>query len=128
VVHHTKRGWATEKSIMKYMEWLHGEISDGCPCALILDIYPTHRTGRVRATAQENDVELLFVPAGGTARFQPMDRRVFGELKARARAEFGRRRWLADGDEIGYDASIDVLTRCWNAIPAENIEKAWNVA
>jgi hypothetical protein len=61
------------------------------PCALVLGVYPGHRTERVIATAEANNVELLFVPAGGTGRFGPMDRLIFGDLKAQARAEFGRR-------------------------------------
>jgi hypothetical protein len=127
LVQHSESGWATENIIINYTEWLHKQIADGCPCALILDVYPTHRTDRVFAIAEAYDVELLFVPAGGTGRFQPMDRRVFGELKARARAAFDRRRWLAEGEEISHDESVDILIQCWNAIPAENIRKAWNV-
>lgn len=127
VVHHSTSGWATENIIIAYIGWLHRQVADGAPCVLILDVYPTHRTDRVFAAAQEDDVELLFVPAGGTGRFQPMDRRIFGELKARARAAFDRRRWLAGGNDIDYDESVEVLARCWRAIPAENVRKAWNV-
>jgi hypothetical protein len=94
---------------------------------LILDVYPTHRTDRVVESAAANDVELLFVPAGATGRFQPLDRRVFRELKARARAEFGRWMWRAGGLDIDYDASIEILARCWAAIAPENVKKAWNV-
>jgi hypothetical protein len=35
---------------------------------------------------EANDVELFFVPVGATGRFQPMDRQIFGGLKARFRA------------------------------------------
>jgi hypothetical protein len=94
-----------------------------CP----MHVYPRHRTERVLATAEANDVELLFVPAGGTGRFQPLDRRVFGELKSRARAEFGRRLGLAGGADIDYETSVDILVTCWNAIPTNNIRNAWNV-
>jgi hypothetical protein len=51
-----------------------------------------------------------------------------GELKARARTAFDRRRWLTGGNDIGYDESVDILARCWSAILAENSRKAWNVA
>jgi hypothetical protein len=49
-----------------------------------------HRTERVIAAAKANNIEPPFIPAGGTSRFQPMGRRLFGDLKARARAEFAR--------------------------------------
>jgi hypothetical protein len=110
-----------------YIEWLHREVADGHPCVLVLDVYPSHRTERVFATAESNDVELLFVPAGDTGRFQPLDRRVFGELKSRARAEFGRRLWLAGGADIDYETSVHILVTSWNAIPTTNIKNAWNV-
>jgi hypothetical protein len=53
-----------------------------------------------------------------------MDRRIFGELKARAPGEFGRRRWLSGRTDIGYDESVTVLARCWDAIPGKNVRKA----
>jgi hypothetical protein len=112
ILQHAVSGWATENLISNYIEWLHREIAQGYPAALILDVYSTHRTDLVFQTATANDVELLFVPAGATGRFHPMDRRIFGELKARARGEFGLRRWLSGRTDIGYDESLAVLARC----------------
>jgi hypothetical protein len=106
---------------------LHREVADGHSCILVLDVYPSHRTDLVFAAAEANDVELLFVPAGGTGRFQPLDRRVFGELKSRARAEVGLRLWRAGGADIDYETSVHILVTCWNAIPTNNIKNALNV-
>jgi hypothetical protein len=127
IFRHTNKGWATENLIVGSLEWLHREIADGLPCILIMDVYPCHRADAVFAAADANDVELLFVPAGATGRFQPMDRRVFGELKARARAEFARRMWSTGQTDVDHDESVRVLIRCWNAIPTSNVKKAWNV-
>jgi hypothetical protein len=127
VVQHTPSGWATDTIIARYIEWLSREITRGLPSILVLDVYPSHRTDLVIETAAANDVELLFVPAGATGRFQPLDRRVFGELKARARAEFGRRMWRAHGADIDHNEGLEILRRCWNAIPPENVRKAWDV-
>jgi hypothetical protein len=126
-IHHTDSGWATEGLIVAYIEWLDREVADGHPCVLIVDVYPSHRTDLVFATAEANDVELLFVPEGGTGRFQPLDRRVFGELKSRARAEFVRRLRLAGGADIDYETRVQILVTCWNAIPTDNNRNAWNV-
>jgi hypothetical protein len=79
-------------------------------------------------TATANDLELLFVLAGATGRFQLMDRQIFWELNARARAEFGRRRWLSGRTGIGYNKSVAVLAKCWDATPGKNVRKAWNIA
>jgi hypothetical protein len=40
---------------------------------LILDVYLARRTEVVVNTAGERDIELLFVPAGGTSEYQPLD-------------------------------------------------------
>jgi hypothetical protein len=127
ILQHTDNGWATENLTSNYIEWLHRDIAQGYPAALILDVYPTHRTDLVFQTATANDVELLFVPAGATGRFQPMARRIFGELKARTRGEFGRRRWLSSRTDISYDESVAVLARCWDVIPGKSVRKAWNI-
>jgi hypothetical protein len=127
IVRHTDSGWSTETIIVSYLEWLSREIASGCPCALILDVYPTHRTELVFDTAAAHDIELLFVPAGATGRFQPLDRRIFGELKARARAEFGRQRWRAGGNDIDYEQSLEILGKSWRSISSENVKNAWNV-
>jgi hypothetical protein len=53
----------------------------------------SHGTKTFLDSADANDVELIFVPPGATERLQLMDRRVFRELKAWARAEFACRIW-----------------------------------
>jgi hypothetical protein len=76
ILRHSKSGRATENVIVEFSEWLHRETANYRPCVLIIDVYPSHRTERVLATAEAEDVELLFVPAGGTGRFKPIDRRI----------------------------------------------------
>jgi hypothetical protein len=76
-----------------YVEWPQREIANNCPCVPRLNIYPSHRMDLVLAIVGANDVELLFVLAGATGRFQPPDRQVSKELKARARTECARRMW-----------------------------------
>jgi hypothetical protein len=100
-IEHADSGWTTENLIVACIEWLHYEVAKDGLRVLILDIYPSHRTDLVVVTAEANDMELFFVHAGAIGRFQPLDRRIFGELKAPARVEFGTnvsngrvRRWL----------------------------------
>jgi hypothetical protein len=81
ILRHSESGWATENVIIEFIKWLHQEVADYKPCALVLDVYPSRRSEWVIAAAKENDVELLFVPAPGTGNFQPRDRRIFGELR-----------------------------------------------
>jgi hypothetical protein len=127
VIKHAESGGATKNLIIEYSRWLHTEIASGNPCLLIVDVYPTHRTETVMAAAEECDVELVFVPAGGTSEYQPLDHRIFGELKSRVRAEITKLMIFRGGATIDYNQSVSILMRCWNAIPGENIRKVWGL-
>jgi hypothetical protein len=63
--------------MIEYIQWLsvqcHGE-----RLMLILDFYKAHRTVAFHGKAKELGIELLFVWAGGTSLFPPLDRRIFG--------------------------------------------------
>jgi hypothetical protein len=95
------------------IEWLHREIADCMLCALVLDVCPVHRTEWAIVAAKENNVELRFVPGGGTGRFQPIDGRIFGELKARAQADFSRRLWREGSETMNHSISVNILEKCW---------------
>ena len=101
--------------------------SEQGPLILILDVYRAHLTDDVKEFAKARHIELLFVPPGCTSLYQPLDRRVFGELKAAARREFNRldRLTIKKGEE--FRTSVGVLARCWKAITPENIRKAWKI-
>jgi hypothetical protein len=122
---HSESGWCTEDVMVAYLEWIHNNAAQSFPCALVLDAHPSDRKARVQQQAKELEIELFFVPAGGTARFQPLDLRIFGELKSRARAEFQQRFVRAGGCEAHYNMAMQVLCKCWRQIPAQNVRKAW---
>jgi hypothetical protein len=56
---HSESGWATENVIVEFIESLHREVADCKPCALVLNIDPSHRTQCVIAAAKEIDVKFL---------------------------------------------------------------------
>jgi hypothetical protein len=62
-------------------EFQHGRLIH-----LILDGYATHRCDDVLAMADELGIVLHFIPSGLTDLLQPLDRSVFGALKAEYRA------------------------------------------
>ena len=74
---------------MKFLEGIH-EDAERAHCCLIWDIYPSHRSEAVVLRAAEFNIELLFIPAGMTATYQPFDIRIFGELKMKAMTAFER--------------------------------------
>jgi hypothetical protein len=126
ILTHTDNGWTTENIMLEYLNWIHLK-SDNQPCALISDVYASHRTDKVNAFAAEKGIELLFVPAGGTSRFQPLDVRIFGELKVRAREKFTRLAWARGEWEGTFDEAITILEQTWSMISPDNVKKAWMV-
>jgi hypothetical protein len=123
----SENGWSNKILMLEYLQWLHiwaGEV----PIMLVMDCFSAHTCDEVRAYAEELDIELLFVPAGGTAEYQPLDRRIFGELKSRASHEFDRWNILDGSRNIPLPRMLEVLSICWGRISEQNIKKAWILA
>lgn len=51
------------------------------PFALVFDVYKSHLDKEVRKEAKRLGIKLIYVPACGTGKYQPLDIRVFGALK-----------------------------------------------
>jgi hypothetical protein len=122
---HSINGWSTEELMLSYLLWIHENVAQRRPCVLVLDVYPSHRTDNVKECARQSGIELLFVPAGATGRLQPLDRRIFGELKSRARAEFNRLFAMNGERGADYQLSLQVLCDCWEQISGDNVRNAW---
>jgi hypothetical protein len=127
ILRRSESGWATENAIVQFIEWLHREVADYMLCVFIMDVYRSHLTKRVLPTTKGEDAKLLFVPANGTGRFQPMDRRIFSELKVRARADFARRLRKEVPETMDHQTSIDILEKCWVSIQPDQVQKARNI-
>ena len=94
---------------------------------MIWDVYSSHRSEKVIAKAADLNIELIYIPAGMTSLEEPLDVRIFGELKMKARAAFERFKVNKRSRDIEYHDSILILRDCWASISTENIEKAWAV-
>jgi len=68
---------------VEYLKWL-SNVAKKQNQYLIWDVYLSHISEEVKAT--EVKMQLSFLPGGQTGTWQPLDYRVFGCLKARARA------------------------------------------
>ena len=124
IMHNSENGWSTETVMVDFLKSVHVH-AGGEPCCVIWDVYPSHRSELVCKTAAELFIELLYVPAGATSRFQPLDVRIFGELKMRARAAFEIYKASKGRRDIDFHDSISILRDCWSKITSENILKAW---
>jgi hypothetical protein len=77
--------------------------------------------------AKDEDEDVTVVPKGQTGRWQPLDHRIFGELKSRARARFNAAYLEPDEPKVEKIWSICRLLECWDSIEQKNIIAAWNV-
>jgi hypothetical protein len=81
----TKSGWTMTDVMCRYFQSLRtNRFCDQQPLIVILDTYVAHRAHLVRSMARQCNITLVFIPPGCTDRLQPLDRRVFGVLKAYA--------------------------------------------
>jgi hypothetical protein len=73
--------------MLHYPDWLRKQLPNR-PVRLILDRCGTHETDNFLTKSQHLGISLLWIPKGATGICQPLDRRVFGGLKAKGRAEW----------------------------------------
>jgi hypothetical protein len=125
-VDHTESGWTTEQLFGRYMQHLRNHMGPG-ELHLILDCYTAHRTEVIKRQAADQGITLHFVPPGLTDEFQPLDRKVFGVLKANARALF-HTRMVNDpfANRTKIDAVQDMIN-CWEHLDHDVIEDAWEI-
>jgi hypothetical protein len=124
MIRHSPNGWTTEIQMIEYIECLSAQCH-GERLMLIRDVYKAHPTVAFQGKAQELGIELLFVPAGGTSRFQPLNHRLFGELKSHAGAAFQRFTRETGMQGVSPEETLAVLVESWEAVSADNVRKAW---
>jgi hypothetical protein len=54
---------------------------------MIISQNMTHTAPEMKKKAEELGVKIIWVPKGGTGRYQPLDRRTFGALKSKDKAK-----------------------------------------
>ena len=92
------------------------------PLELILDLHSSHRTSAVKTLAENLGIRLHYVPPGATDELQPLDRRVFGALKATARRLFRERSYETRNKR---EACQD-LRKAWELLGSDTMEEAWD--
>ena len=123
---HSESGWTTEDVFEKYLDCLarhyNGELVH-----LILDSYSAHRTQRIINYAAMKNISLHFIPPGLTDKWQPLDRRVFGVLKAYARRLFRERTEFAETKGRTRPEAVQDLLAAWSRISKNLILDAWKI-
>jgi hypothetical protein len=123
VVSHQESGWTDTRVACDDLRWLRTRFGSG-EIILIWDVFASHRCAEAKALAAELGIRLEFIPPGMTADCQPLDRRIFGNLKSRARARFNAL-WAVD-QNLSMQDSIVILLEAWKSISQFEVLDAWD--
>jgi hypothetical protein len=124
----SQSGWTNAEIICGYLRRL--KALDGFregPLIVLLDTYAAHRCARVREVAAVLEIDLVFIPPGATDKLQPLDRYVFGVLKAFARQQWRIYNHRREGASVTRNRMAEHLVQSWNRITPEIIEKSWDI-
>jgi hypothetical protein len=77
--------------------------------------------------ADENELSLIYIPAGQTGYWQPLDRRIFGNLKGRAKGRFNMAHCGREIPKLNMIWAIRCLLDCWQSIGQDDVLDAWSI-
>lgn len=129
---HSPSGWSTRDVMLKYLEVLRAQFpadNQGVEprIHLILDMYAAHRMEDIRAAAEDLNIELHFIPPGMTDEFQPLDRRVFGCLKASGKAAFRKLYRTNPEQKFTTQSAVECLVKAWGNLSDKVLTEAWDI-
>jgi hypothetical protein len=124
ILSHEINAWTNIDVACEYRRWVRSRFSRD-PIVVVWDLDTAHRSATVQALALELGIRLEFIPSGMTGELQPLDRRIFGNLKARARRRFDDQ-WVKDHD-MDMQRSVQILVDAWRSISQDEIRDAWDL-
>jgi hypothetical protein len=126
-IDHSLSGWMTNEIYQRYLIWIRKQlpISKFGSIHLVADQYGCHWYDGVEDFAATLDIFLIRVPKGGTSLYQPLDRTVYGELKANGQQAWEENFMIGDIPNPNKETALDLLLHCWDGIPESHIRKAW---
>jgi hypothetical protein len=132
VLDHQRNGWSCASVMARYLQWLRARYNfekgrrGGRRTRRILllwDIFPSHRCQETKDLADLLSIRLEYIPPGMTGECQPLDRRIFGNLKARARSRFDE--MCCKGEDPTMEDSVAMLVEAWKSISQFEVLDAW---
>jgi hypothetical protein len=123
LVTHSESGWMDKKVAEEYISWLR--LRNSGPLALLWDVFAAHRDADVKDKAQEEEITVSFIPAGQTDEWQPLDRRIFGNLKQRAVRRWNRQFVVQKDPELSVNLALVNLMEAWESIGEDEVQEAW---
>lgn len=122
---HSEPGWQTAATLGRWLAWLRSLSDDGEPVCPVLDCYSVHRTEAMRSYAESIRIHLVFIPPGLTDEFQPLDRFVFGAMKAAFRRLSERHCQSDPFCVMTKKIAAAFLIRAWEGVGTQVLEGAW---
>jgi hypothetical protein len=123
---HSPQGWVDQDVALQYVAWLRRNAGITGPLVLVWDVFASHRDKMVVASAFEDGIQLLFVPAGQTGDWQPLDKRVFGELKGKMNERFDDDHIKDPNVEESPRKAVRYMLDTWKRITQQHVLKAWD--
>lgn len=124
---HTESGWMNDEAFAFYLRKLREFYNDDETLHLIIDLYPAHMTDKVYEEAAALNIKLHIIPAGMTDVYQPLDRKIFGVMKAKARKMFRQRHTLGQPiTATKLDACQDMCS-AWESVGYVALSSAWSI-
>lgn len=125
---HSKSGWQTSETLVRYMEDVIAPYTADKPSALILDEYRAHHTAAVKEAASNHHIEIIPVPGGQTATLQPLDVVVNGIIKKKAKQQWVQEKQQPENDADTLTAAVCRIDTAYRSIPASTIQSAFTKA
>jgi hypothetical protein len=123
IVTHQPSGWTSRDVAMQYLHWFADTYREHI--VLVWDLDSADRDPQVRELARELHIQLVFIPPGATDECQPLDRRIFGNLKQRARRQFDNEILQARFRQVRVGQAVRILLDVWKSITQDEILAAW---
>jgi hypothetical protein len=125
-VSHSPSGWMSQQPFCDYLHFLN-EIRQGENIKLVLDQYTVHISAESRRLASELNIDLITIPRGGTGRFQPLDRRIFGIMKSKGRSKWDRMTSQQQAVKQNKHFAAELALEAWTEITQTNMIAAWDI-
>ena len=123
----SQTGWTTSDVMCRYFQLLREHLYPTGPLVVLLDTYAAHRSAATKEAAARLEIELVFIPPGCTDQLQPLDRRVFGVLKAHAREIWRAHYHQTQGAKTTRSMMAENLLISWERITPDIIESSWDI-
>jgi hypothetical protein len=123
---HSTNGWQTSETFQSDLENLRSVMGLE-PIHLLLDCYSAHRIDAVKEAAARLGITLHFIPPGLTDEYQPLDRAVFGVVKAQLKCLFHARFHLNPYERRTKQDAVADMVSAWSLLGESAIDAAWDV-